>query len=196
VKCLWVYDEMLNADGELLRWKARLVAKGYTQIEGVNYNEIFAPTGNKTTLRILLHIGAVKDMDIEVMDFDNAFLNGDLEEEVYMQQPEGYRSKEHPDWVWKLHKPVYGLKQAPRQWYKKLRETLLAMGFEQCVKEQALFRRGDLWTFIYVDDMIIMCKDKKAMAAFKAAMSEKFKMKELGPIAHYLNLNPYRAILS
>ena len=114
VKCRWVYAEKQDAFGKLQRRKARLVAKGFTQIQGVDYDEIFAPTGNKTSFRALLHVAAVKDMEIEMMDFDNAFLNGDLEEEVYMQQPPGYEDKEHPDWVWQLHKPVYGLKQAPR----------------------------------------------------------------------------------
>jgi hypothetical protein len=192
VKCRWVYDEKLDAFGNLQRRKARLVAKGYTQIQGVDYEEIFAPTGNKTTLRVLLHVAAAKDMEIEMMDFDNAFLNGDLEEEVYMQQPPGYEDKEHPEWVWILHKPVYGLKQAPRQWYKKLRETLVSMGFEQSIKEPALFRKDGIWLYIYVDDMVIFTSDKKILADFKAAVKERFKMKELGPIAHYLKIRIVR----
>jgi histone deacetylase 1/2 len=192
IKSRWVYDEKLDAFGNLLRRKARLVAKGYTQRKGVDFDEIFAPTGNKSTLRTLLHVAAVRDWEIDVMDFDNAFLNGDLEEEVYMQQPDGYAVEEHPDWVWRLHKPVYGLKQAPRQWYRKLRERLTAMGFEQCVKEPALFRKDGIWLFIYVDDMVIFCEDKVTLAAFKEAMMEQFKMKDLGPIHHYLKIRIVR----
>ena len=192
VKCRWVYDEKLDAFGNLQRRKARLVAKGYTQRQGVDYDEIFAPTGNKSTLRVLLHVAAAKDMEIEMMDFDNAFLNGDLEEEVYMQQPAGYEDKDNPNWVWKLHKPVYGLKQAPRQWYKKLRETLVGMGFEQCVKEPALFRKDGIWLYIYVDDMVIFSSGTEILEEFKKAVMTRFKMKELGPIHHYLKIRIVR----
>ena len=141
---------------------------------------------------MLLHVANAKDMEIEMMDFDNAFLNGDLEEEVYMQQPPGYEDKEHPNRVWGLHKPVYGLKQAPRQCFKKLGETLTSMGFEQSIKEPALYRKDGIWLYIYVDDMIIFSSNKEKMDQFKADIKKQFKMKELGPIAHYLKIRVVR----
>jgi hypothetical protein len=190
--CRWVFAEKFDANGDLLRRKARLVVKGYKAEKGVDYDEIFAPTGTKAALRVLLHVGAARDMDIEVMDFDNAFLNGELEEEVYMEQPDGFVDPEHPDHVWRLHKAVYGLKQAPRQWYKKLRETLVEMGFTQSQNDVALFTRGKFWAFVYVDDMIMMAEDPEEVKAFKAEMKTKFHMKELGSITHYLNLRIVR----
>ena len=192
IPCRWVFAEKFDALGNLLKRKGRLVAKGFRAEKGVDYDEIFAPTGKWTTLRVLLHVGAAEDAEIEVMDFDNAFLNGELEEEVYMDQPPGFKDSAHPDWVWRLHKSVYGLKQAPRQWYKKLRESLMEMGFTQSQNDPALFKKGKFWCFVYVDDMVIMAKDKAQVAAFKAEMRTKFNMKELGPIGHYLNVRVVR----
>lgn len=189
--CKWVFAEKLDALGNLIRRKARLVVKGFLQKEGIDYEEVFAPTGNKTTFRTMMHVGAAEDMEIEVMDFTNAFLNGDLDEEVYVQPPPGFTNL-FPGQVWRLTKAMYGLKQAPRQWYKKLKETLEDMGFQQADDDPALFRRGKFWCFVYVDDMIIMTSDKTELRKFKQEMQSKFQMKELGPINHYLNLRVVR----
>ena len=104
--------------------KATIVAKGYSQVKGVDYYETWAPTPRPATTRMLLHLAAALDLEIHTMDVDQAFLQGDLEEEIYMEPPPGIPTS-GPDMVWKLHKPLYGLKQCPRQWYGKLKCILL-----------------------------------------------------------------------
>ena len=155
---LWVYKIKYNADGSIKRNKSRLVVKGNKQVEGTDYNEMVAPIVKMTTIRTLLRLVAAKKWEVYQMDVQNAFLHGDLEEEVYMKLPPGFRHK-HPGKVCRLRKSLYGLKQAPRCWFKKLSDALLKFGFVQSYEDYSLFSYSckdiEIRVLIYVDDLLI-----------------------------------------
>jgi len=126
--CKWVFKIKHGVDGEVERYKARLVARGFTQTFGVDYNEPFAPVANFVSIRCILALATIEDMEIHQMDVKTAFLNGDLEEEICMEQPEGF-THEGEHLVCKLHKSLYGLKQSPRAWNQKLDAFLKSIEF-------------------------------------------------------------------
>ena len=113
-----------DSNGNVSKHKARLVAKGYAQMQGIDYDETFAPVAKMATLRTLLVVGAARRWILHHMDVKNVFLHGNLEAEVYMCQPPGFKDKKHPEYVCKLKKALYGLKQAPRAWHRELSESL------------------------------------------------------------------------
>jgi hypothetical protein len=113
----WVYKNKMNEQGNIVRNKARLVCKGYAQIEGLDFDETFAPVARLETIRMFISYACHKKFKVYQMDVKSYFLNGDLKEEVYMEQPEGFQLSDNPDLVYKLKKDLYGLKQAPRAWY-------------------------------------------------------------------------------
>jgi hypothetical protein len=129
----------LDAEGNVIRNKSRLVAKGYTQEEGIDFEESFAPVARLEAVRIFLAYAAHKNMVVYQMDVKTAFLNGQLREEVYVSQPEGFVDPEHPNHVYRLKKALYGLKQAPRAWYDKLTAFLLANSFTKGLLDPTLF---------------------------------------------------------
>lgn len=117
IGCKWVLKKMIGSDGNIKKYKARFVAKGYSQVEGVDYDEIFSPVAKKTSIRFFLSIALAYDLEVEKMDVKIAFLHGDLEEDMYMIQPEHYEVKDKSNLVFKLKKSLYRLKQSPRMWY-------------------------------------------------------------------------------
>ena len=117
IGCRWVFKVKKNADGSVERYKARLVAKGFSQRPGFDFEETFSPTAKWAALRAILAYASLQDMEMESIDISNAFLNGDLDHDVYMQEPEGF-AELGPGWALKLIKSIYGLKQAGRQWHK------------------------------------------------------------------------------
>ncbi|CAI7838512.1 unnamed protein product [Closterium sp. NIES-53] len=153
----WLFKIKSDADGKIERYKSRLVAKGYQQKEKVEYKELFAPVVKPTTLRTLLACAAIKGWVVKQMDVTTAFLNGILEEEIFMAQPEG--SDDGSGRVWKLKKVLYGLKQAPRQWYLKLRDVLEEIGFTPSSANHFLVMLGEgeqrSFMVVYVDDILI-----------------------------------------
>jgi hypothetical protein len=140
----WVYRVKEEHDGSK-RYKARLVVKGFQQKEGVDYTDIFSPVVKLTTIRLVLGIVAAENLHLEQLDVKTAFLHGDLEEDIYMHQPQGFIVQGKENRVCKLRKSLYGLKQAPRQWFKKFDSFMYSIGFTRC---QAVDTGGKfIWTF-------------------------------------------------
>lgn len=139
IGCKWVYKMKYNSDGSVERYKARLVAKGYAQKYGLDYEETFSPVAKMTTVRTVIALAAHKDWKVWQMDVKNAFLNGKLHEEIYMQQPEGYVHPKYPQYVCKLKKALYGLKQAPRAWCERISQYLMSIGFVIAHADNSLY---------------------------------------------------------
>ncbi|GKB05267.1 putative ribonuclease H-like domain-containing protein [Tanacetum coccineum] len=188
----WIYKVKLDEYGDVLKNKARLVAKGYRQEEGLDFEESFAPVARLEAIRIFLANAASKNMTVYQMDVKTAFLNGELKEEVYVSQPEGFVDPDRPHHVYRLKKALYGLKQAPRAWYDTLSKFLLAQGFSKGVVDPTLFIRKTgkhtLHVQIYVDDIIFASTDPKDCDRFSNEMSSKFQMSMMGQISFFLGL--------
>ncbi|KAL5762227.1 hypothetical protein ACOSP7_018491 [Xanthoceras sorbifolium] len=190
VGCKWVYKIKTKFDGSVERHKARLVAKGFTQEYGIDYEETFAPVARLTSVRSLLAVAAVRRWNLFQMDVKNAFLNGDLTEEVYMKPPPGYDSP--PNKVCRLRRALYGLKQAPRAWFAKFSTTIQQFGFLSSAYDSALFIRktdhGCIFLLLYVDDMIITGDDVTGISDLKDFLRQHFEMKDLGHLSFFLGL--------
>ena len=192
----WVYKIKHNADGTIERYKARLVALGNKQIEGVDYGETFAPVAKMETVRLFLEVAAGKDWSVHQMDVHNAFLHGDLDEEVYMKPPPGFYTTDDKK-VCRLRKSLYGLKQSPRCWFGKLTSALRDYGFVQSLSDYSLFSfdKGGIQIniLIYVDDMIIASNNSGALDIFKNYLASCFKMKDLGAVKYFLGIEVSRS---
>ena len=197
VGCRWVYTIKYKADGSVERYKARLVAKGYTQTYGVDYTETFAPVAKINTVRVLLSLAANLEWPLQQFDVKNAFLHGNLDEEVYMDIPPGYASALQPGVVCKLNKALYGLKQSPRAWFGRFRTAMRKYGFRQSNSDHTLFlkrRMGKLTALIiYVDDMIVTGDDKEEISRLKDYLATEFEMKDLGGLKYFLGIEVARS---
>ena len=188
----WIYRNKQDENGLVVRNKARLVAQGYTQVEGIDFDETFAPVARLEAIRILLAYANHHDITLYQMDVKSAFLNGKLEEEVYVAQPPGFEDPKHPDKVFRLNKALYGLKQAPRAWYDTLKEFLMKKGFKPGSLDPTLFTKsydGELFVCqIYVDDIIFGCTDQRYSDEFAYMMSEEYQMSMMGELKFFLGL--------
>lgn len=167
------------------------MVKGYTQVEGEDFNETFAPVAKMTTVCCLLTVAIAKGWELHQMDVSNAFLHGDLEEEVYMQVSNGYDTPK-AGMVCRLRKSLYGLKQASRNWYSKLSQALIEYGFQESHADHSLFtytREGKFMAvLIYVDDLVIAGNCSDTCTNFKQYLRRCFHMKDLGPLKYFLGL--------
>jgi hypothetical protein len=187
-----VWKNKEGEKGEVVRNMSRLVAQGFSQKEGIDYEETFAPVAHLEAIRILLAFSVAKGFKLHQIDVKSAFLNGVLEEEVYVRQPPGFESEKYPHQVYKLRKALYGLKQAPRAWYGRLRGFLFERGFEMGKVAQTLFllRQGRdiLIVQVYVDDIVFGGSSNYLVARFAEDMSKEFKMSMMGEFQFFLGL--------
>nr|GEV81007.1 ribonuclease H-like domain, reverse transcriptase, RNA-dependent DNA polymerase [Tanacetum cinerariifolium] len=188
----WVFNTKKDANGNIIKHKARLVAKGYIQEHDIDFEKVFAPVARMETIRLLLAIAANNKWEVHHLDVKSAFVHGDLKEEVYVTQPEGFIKRQNNGEVYRLIKALYGLRQAPRAWNIKLDNTLKSLDFKKCALKQAFYTKTSKDSTqligVYVDDLIITGTPKKEIDKFKAQMEEKFKMSDLGLLAYYLGI--------
>ncbi|CAI7820240.1 unnamed protein product [Closterium sp. NIES-54] len=189
-----IFRHKYGPDGELTRYKSRLVAKGFQQTKGKVFDEIFAPVGKGTTLRVMFGMAANRGWRIKQMDITTAFLNGIILEELYMLQPEGL--DDGSGRVCRLKKAIYGLKQAPRTWYHKLEETLLAGGFKKSECDHSLFllqeKEQFLMLLVYVDDILLFSKSYAMIERVKEMLEMQFKCSKMGDVQYYLGMHVER----
>ena len=194
VGCKWVFKKKEGTSGvENARYKARLVAKGYSQVQGVDFNDVFSPVVKHSSIRVLLALVAMFDLELEQLDVKTAFLHGELDEQIYMKQPEGFEVPEKEGQVCLLKKSLYGLKQSPRQWYKRFDSFMLGHGFSRSMYDSCVyFRKLDDGSFIYlllyVDDMLIAAKNITDINHLKALLNGEFEMKDLGAAKKILGM--------
>eukprot|EP00253_Pinus_taeda_P025809 PITA_25809 len=188
ISCKWVYKVKYKANGTLDKYKARLVARGFSQKEGIDYEETFAPTVKMSTIRLVLALAAQFKWKVHQMDVKSAFLNGDLQEEVYMTQPPGFKIAGQEQKVCRLAKALYGLKQAPWAWYMKIDQYLTDHGFQRSPSDANLYIKhtGDdiLFVVVYVDDLIITSSSAHLIHGIKQDLCKIFDMTDLG-LLHY-----------
>nr|GFA99582.1 retrovirus-related Pol polyprotein from transposon TNT 1-94 [Tanacetum cinerariifolium] len=186
----WIYKVKLDEYVDVLKNKARLVAKEYRQDEGIEFEESFTPVARIEAIRIFIANATSRNMTIYQMDIKTAFLNGELKEEVYVTQPEGFVDPDHPTHVYRLKKALYRLKQVPRAWYDTLSRFLLDNNFSKGAVDPTLFTRKTgkhiLLVQIYVDDIIFASTDPKAYDMFSNEMSSKFQTSMMGQMSFFL----------
>ncbi|KAK1631562.1 hypothetical protein QYE76_005877, partial [Lolium multiflorum] len=192
----WIFKRKTDADGNITVYKARLVAKGFRQIQGVDYDETFSPVAKLKSVRILLAIAAFFDYEIWQMDVKTAFLNGDIEEELYMVQPKGFVDPKNADKVCKLQRSIYGLKQASRSWNRRFDKVIKDFGFIQCHGEACIYKKvsGSSVAFLilYVDDILLIGNDIELLSSVKGYLNNSFSMKDLGEASYILGIKIYR----
>ncbi|KAG8486725.1 hypothetical protein CXB51_020277 [Gossypium anomalum] len=189
----WVYKAKQNADGSLNKLKARLVVKGFSQKYGLDYFETYTPVARLDTIRLIVAYAAHMHWNVYKLDVKSAFLNGILEEEIYVEQPQGFQVPGKEDMVCKLKKALYGLKQAPRAWYARIDTYLLSLDFQRSASEPILYiKKNNTETqhvvSLYVDDLLITRGDEAVLTDFKTKMNKMFEMTDLGLMTYFLGM--------
>ncbi|KAL0411190.1 UNVERIFIED_CONTAM: Retrovirus-related Pol polyprotein from transposon TNT 1-94 [Sesamum latifolium] len=196
VGCKWVYKYKLGADGEVTIFKARLVAKGYTQRPGVDFEETYSPVAMAKSIRILLAIAAWYDYEIWQMNVKTAFLNGFIEEEIFMDQAEGFTAVGEEQKVCRLQRSIYGLKQAFRSWNTRFDEVIRGYDFIKNDYDPCIFKKisgsSVAYLVLYVDDILLIGNDVKMLGDIKVWLSTQFSMKDMGEASYILGIKIYR----
>ena len=163
----------------------------------MDFNEVFSPVVKHSSIRVLLSIAAYNDLELDQMDVKTAFLHGDLSERILMEQPEGFVEAGSEDMACLLNKSLYGLKQSPRQWYLKFDEFMITHGYsrskyDSCVYFKTLTSGSFIYLLLYVDDMLLACKQREELEWLKDELSSEFEMKDLGPATKILGMHIIR----
>jgi transposase InsO family protein len=195
-----VFRVKVNSSGQVAKYKTRVVVQGFAQQYGIDYDEVYAPVAKFATLRVILAIAAALDYEIHQMDVCTAFLNGVLQEDVYVKIPPGFEHHGDSNKVWRLKKSMYGLKQSPRTWNQRLHHFLIKNGYTRLNSDHSVYilpsTTGDapflVVIAIYVDDLVIVALDLSYIARAKKMFCDEFKMTDLGAIAWLLGMSVLR----
>jgi hypothetical protein len=192
VRNKWVFKVKQNPDGTVERYKARLVAKGFDQLCGIDYHDTFSPVIKPATIRLLLVLAITFYWILKQLDVSNAFLHELLDEDVYMEQPQGFVDPAFPHHVCKLHKALYGLKQAPRAWFTRLSQTLLEIGFSSSQVDPSLFlyhsNSSHIFVLVYLDDIIVTGNNVVTIQSIITKLQAVFAIKDLGSLSYFLGV--------
>jgi hypothetical protein len=190
ITCKWIYKVKCKANGGVDRYKARLVARGFSQKYGEDYDETFSLVAKMTSVRVVISLAAHHEWKLWQLDVKNAFLYGEIDKDIYMEQPDGYISQAHPKHVCKLKKALYGLKQALRAWYGKIAEYLQFCGYFASNLDSSLFVKKQskvrVIVLLYIDDMIVTGNNDEEITRLRTELSIRFEMKDLGELSHFL----------
>ena len=196
IGCKWIFKRKTDADGNITIHKARLVAKGFGQIQRVDYDETFLPVVMLRSVRIMLAIAAYFDYEIWQMYVKTAFLNGNLNEDVYIIQPEGFVNPKDARKLCKLQKAIYGLKQESRSWNIHFDEVVKEFGFIKNDKESCVYKKfsgsAKAFLILYVDDILLIGNDMNFLSEIKESLKKSFSMKDLGEATYILGIKIYR----
>jgi hypothetical protein len=188
----WVFKNKMNEQGQIVKNKARLVCKGYAQVEGWDFDETFAPVAILKAIKICLAYACHKNFKVYYMDVKSTFLNGYIEEEVYVEQPEEFSLTYNHEYVCKLKKELYGLKQAPQAWYYRLDKFIQDKGFKKGIVDSNLYIKSEgydlLVVLVYVDDIIFGCTNDPLVQWFANSMQTEFEMSFIGELSYFLGL--------
>jgi hypothetical protein len=194
IGCKGVYKTRRDASGNVERYKARLVAKGFTQNEGIDYYETFSQVSKKDSFRIIMALVAHFDQELHQMEVKTALLNGDLEDKVYMKQPEGF--DEDSKRACKLRKSIYGLKHASCQWYIKFHKVITSFRFIENLVDQCIYLKVSgskvIFLVLYVDGILLASNDLGLLYETKQLLSQSFEMKELGETSYVIGIKIHR----
>lgn len=191
-----IFKTKKDSEGKFQRFKARIMAKGFTQKEGIDFNEFFSPISTKDSFRIIMAHVAHFDLELRQMDVKATFLNGDLNEEVYVQQPEGFMTSGNARLACKLRKSIYGLKEASRKWYLKFYEAVTSLGLEENKFDQCIYLKvsGSKFIFLvlYVDGILLASSDIGLLHDTKCMLTKFFNMKDLAEASFVLGIEIHR----
>ncbi|GKA43986.1 retrotransposon protein, putative, ty1-copia subclass [Tanacetum coccineum] len=197
IKCKWIFKRKEGiTPSKDVRFKARLLAKGFSQIPGIDFTDVFSPVVKHSSIHTLLSIVAMHDYELEQLDVKTTFLHGELEEDIYMEQPEGFVIPRKENLVCKLKKSLYGLKKSSRQWYKRFDTFMLSQSFKISDYDSCVYLKfvngSPIYLLLYVDDMLIATKDKAQIEKLKGQLSNEFDMKDLGATKKILGMEIIR----
>jgi hypothetical protein len=187
----WIYKVKKDANGSVEKYKARFLAQVFSQIEGIDYDDTFSPITRYSSIRSILSLSAQMGWRIHQMDVKTMLLNGIIEEEVYIEQPEGFETFDRESHVYRLKRALYGLKQAPHAWYTRIDSYFTRLGFTKSEADANLYQivvEGKILIIVLYLDDLILTGDEKLIHSCKEDLSKEFEMKDLGLLHYFLGL--------